>query len=243
MIQNQHSNHRFVQQCFILIDGDNWGRVSGLSVGDWPAPAALLQIENALDRIWQISSCVLRLTPAVALSSGVLWELRPLLVRAEPPAASHRSSLHPHPSPRVAHTHRPAPGAAALHEQMHLKPPPLLLPPPRGLAPHTLKPNDHQCTARNHIRYCHKTTKRPYSDRALVGLTDCHYNICLMCSMGFHSVPTPLSFRRGKKNSGTLGFNLASSQLIVPFAIKWHTLKGIIRHWEADREPALLWRS
>lgn len=67
-----------------------------------------------------------------ALSSGVLWELWPLLVGAEPPAAAHRGALHPYPSPRLAHTHRSAHGAAALHEQMRLNRSSCC---PRGLVP------------------------------------------------------------------------------------------------------------
>lgn len=49
-------------------------------------------------------------------SSGVLWKLGPLLVSAEPPAASNCGALHPHPSPWVAHAYCSAPGVAALHE-------------------------------------------------------------------------------------------------------------------------------
>lgn len=48
--------------------------------------------------------------------AGVLWKLRPHLLSAEPPPASNCGTLHPHPSPRVAHTHCSSPGAAALHE-------------------------------------------------------------------------------------------------------------------------------
>lgn len=55
----------------------------------------------------------------------------------------------------MAHTHCSAPGAPALHEQMHLN----LSPRP---CPHPVKPDDHECVVRYHIRRPATCTKPQY---------------------------------------------------------------------------------
>lgn len=54
-------------------------------------------------------------------SSGLLWELGPLLHRTEPAAPTHRRSLHPPAAAGLAHPHRHADGPADVHEQVYLK--------------------------------------------------------------------------------------------------------------------------
>lgn len=55
------------------------------------------------------------------LSSGLLWELWPLLHCTEPAAPTHRSSLHPSATAGLAYPHRHEVGAADVHEQVYLK--------------------------------------------------------------------------------------------------------------------------
>lgn len=54
-------------------------------------------------------------------SSGLLWELWPLLHSAEPAAPPHRGPLHPPSAAGLAHPHRCEAGAADVHEQVYLK--------------------------------------------------------------------------------------------------------------------------
>lgn len=50
--------------------------------------------------------------------SGVLWKHRPILHGPEPAASAHRGAVPADPASGLAHTHRPPPGAAHVHEQM-----------------------------------------------------------------------------------------------------------------------------
>lgn len=91
----------------------------------------MLHIES-VSSIWRHSYSNGLLTSHSSFSSGVLWKLWPLLICAEPPAATDCGTLHSHHPPRMAHTHCSAPGATALHEEMRLN---LSSHFPRGLAP------------------------------------------------------------------------------------------------------------
>lgn len=83
-----------------------------------PHTECILSNASLFELYWPDSSSTL--WPPWPLPLGVLWKLGPLLICAESPPATHRGSLHPHPSFRMAHSYRSAHGASALHEQMHV---------------------------------------------------------------------------------------------------------------------------
>lgn len=127
----------------------------------------------------------------------------------------------------MAHTHRSAHGAVALHEQMHLNP----LPPPNL---HQYLNPPPSCWFRGLLIYPQISPPLTARIEPHVWLMWSDINVCSKCSMSFHTVLSP--------SASCWAFYLLGSQQIVPmnFAMKWNTFKAVIRR--AEGEAALPWR-